>query len=455
MSFELQFVGGAGSVTGSKYLLTYKSKRILVDCGLFQGLKKLRLQNWDGFPVDPATVDCIILTHAHIDHSGFIPRLIKRGFRGKIFATAATIDLCKVLLPDAGHLMEEEAAYLNRKNKTKHHPALPLFTQNEAENSLQNFEPVEFNKSLSIDPEVSFEFRYAGHILGASSVILTLGQTKIAFTGDIGRLNDAIMYPPQKLSTVDYLITESTYGNRLHTPVNILDQLERIINQTVQRRGVVLIPAFAVGRAQTLMFALSELRKNKRIPEFPMYINSPMTTATSNVMKKHLSLHKLSAEDCDDIDRIFTFVRDVEASKKLNEQAGPMLIISASGMCTGGRILHHLKTFSPFAQNTILLTGFQAAGTRGEALLNGAEEIKIHGEYIPVRAQVENLDNVSAHADFKEILHWFAESKIKPRQVFVVHGEPSASDELRRRLSDTLGWFCTVPEAGDKVILEI
>lgn len=454
MAFELQFLGAAGTVTGSKYLLTYKNKRILIDCGLFQGLKTLRLKNWDKFPINPAEIDSIILTHAHIDHSGYIPRLIKEGFKGKIYCTSATKDLCKILLPDSGYLMEEEAQYLNRHKKSKHSPALPLFTENEAEESLKYFETVPYKEKKSLESDISFEFRYVGHILGAASAIIEVADRKIAFTGDIGRMNDKIMYPPEPIPQVDYLVTESTYGNRLHKQIDTLDSFADAINETYKRKGVILIPAFAVGRAQSLMYDLSVLKNQKRIPDFPMYLNSPMATNASQLFCEYHKLHKLSDNECIDTCEVVKYVNTVEESKSLNERKGPMLIISASGMLTGGRILHHLKAFAPHPQNTILLTGFQAAGTRGDALERGAEEIKIHGEYIPVKAQVKVLHNMSAHADYKEIIQWFSDSKITPQKVFVTHGESSAADELRRRLTEFFGWQCFVPTQDEIVRLE-
>lgn len=455
MSFEIQFLGGAGTVTGSKYLITCNDKKILVDCGLFQGLKSLRLKNWDAFPIDASKVDAIILTHAHIDHSGYIPRLIKEGFRGKIYSTSATKDVCKILLPDCGYLLEEEAAYLNKIGRTKHAPALPLFTSKEAEDSLNFFVEVPFKEKIKISSDLSFEFHYAGHILGAAWVIINVNGKKIAFTGDVGRLEDEIFYAPEPLPQVNFLVTESTYGNRLHEmPLDPLKDLEDIVNETYKRKGVVVIPAFAVGRAQSMMYYLSELRKQKRIPNMPMFLNSPMATNFSVVFRKYKKLHKLSEEECNDIDSIMKFVKTAEESKALNERKGPMLIISASGMLTGGRVLHHLKAFAPFPENTILLTGFQSAGTRGDSLLQGAQEIKIHGEYISVKAQVKSLDNMSAHADYGEMIEWFKQSKINPKKVFVTHGEPAAADEFRRRLNETFGWDCVVPNYNDKVVLE-
>lgn len=454
MAFDLQFLGGAGTVTGSKYLITFNRTKILIDCGLFQGLKSLRLKNWDGFPIQASEIDSVILTHAHIDHSGYIPRLIKDGFRGKIYSTEATRDLCKILLPDAGYLMEEEAEYLNRIKRTKHSPALPLFTLKEAEHSLEYFEVIPFNERKYLNAGLSFEFRYAGHILGAASVTVHVGGQKIAFTGDIGRMNDKIFHPPETLPQVDYLVTESTYGNRLHKNSDILDDLEQIINESYGRSGVIIIPAFAVGRAQALMYCLWQLKKQKRIPDFPMYLNSPMATNVNGLLHKHQKLHRLSQAECTEMCDIVQYVHTAEESKALNNQKGPMLIISASGMLAGGRVLHHLKTFAPYEQNTILLTGFQAAGTRGEALQHGADEIKIHGQYVPVKAHVKVLDNMSAHADYSEIIQWFSQGKINPKKVFVTHGEPSSADELRRRLTESFGWNCFVPELSETVRLE-
>lgn len=453
MSFQLEFLGGAGTVTGSKFLLTYNDTRVLIDCGLFQGLKSLRLKNWDGLSVEVSKIDAVILTHAHIDHSGYIPRLIKMGFRGKVYATAATKDLCKILLPDSGYLMEEEAEFLNRTRRTKHSPALPLFTQAEAEKSLRFFEPIAFNLLHSIGADIQFEFRYAGHILGAASVIIHAGGLKIAFTGDIGRSHDRIFFPPANLPEVDFVITESTYGNRLHKNIDVLEELAETINTTVRRGGVVLIPSFAVGRAQSLLHSLWLLKKQNRIPQFPMFLNSPMATNVNELLGQYKDLHKISSDECIEICNVVKYIQKTEDSIALNKKKGPMLIISASGMLTGGRVLHHLEAFAPFPENTILLTGYQAAGTRGETIANGGSEVKVHGRYVPIRAQVKNLDNMSAHADYSEIIEWFGRSKIQPRRVFVTHGEAAAADELRRRLSEKFGWDCCVPELGQKVIL--
>lgn len=450
---SITFLGGAGTVTGSKYLIEHNGKKILIDCGLFQGLKTLRVRNWSPLPLNVAEIDAVILTHAHVDHSGYIPRLVKDGYKGRIFATTATFDLCKILLPDSGYLMEEEAAYLNKHQRTKHKVALPLFTQQEAEDSLRKFEPTDFNHRIELEGGVSFEFGYAGHILGAAQVVVNCDGKRIAFSGDVGRMEDPILYPPARLSGADYLVVESTYGDRLHEPDSVADEIEKVVCETHARGGIIVIPAFAVGRAQQIMYYLAELRKAGRIPDMPMYLNSPMAENASDLLTRYGDLHRLSAEMARDTCGIVRYVRTPEESRALNEKQGPMLIISASGMLTGGRVLHHLKAFAGDARNTILLTGFQAAGTRGEALQRGVKEIKIHGEYVQVRAQVHTLENISAHADYGEILNWLEHCNIGPRRVFVTHGEPVASDELRRRIIDRFGWHAMVPDDRQTVEL--
>ncbi len=453
-TLTIQFIGGAETVTGSKYLLSFSGTQILVDCGLFQGVKPLRLRNWKNLPVDPADIDAVVLTHAHIDHSGYIPRLIKDGFRGKIFCTNATFDLCKILLPDSGYLMEEEAEYLNRKKKTKHQPALPLFSLREAEESLRYFSPIEFRKKVKINEHFEVQLNYAGHILGAACAIVSVAGKTLGFTGDIGRPHDPIFFPPDVMPEVDFLITESTYGNRLHSNVDVGDELASLVHSTYDRGGVVLIPAFAVGRAQSMMYYLWKLTKEGKIPKMPMYLNSPMATNVNEVLDRYKNLHRLSANDCNEVCSVVKYVRSVEESIALNDQKGPMLIISASGMLSGGRVLHHLKSFAPHSQNLILLTGYQAAGTRGEALARGAREVKVHGSYVTVKAQVETLQGLSAHADYSEIIAWLSESKMRPKKVFVCHGEPSAADELRRRIEENFNWTAIVPEMNEKAALQ-
>ncbi len=450
---RLRFLGATQTVTGSKYLLSYKDKKILVDCGLFQGMKSLRLKNWEAFPVDPKTIEAIILTHAHVDHSGYIPRLIKDGFRGKIFCTPGTLALCKILLPDTGYLQEEEAEYQNRRKTSKHSPALPLFTQEEAERALEQFVPRNFHEEFEPSPGFKIKFLYAGHILGAAMALIKVGKKIIAFSGDVGRLQDPVFHQPDNLPPVDALIVESTYGDRRHPDNHPMVELERIINQAVVHKSVVLIPAFAVGRTQTLLHFLAQLKKAKRIPEFPMFLNSPMATTATDVLCQFRTLHKLSDLECDELQGVVRCVRSVEESKSLNDRRGPMLIISASGMATGGRILHHLKAFAANPNNVILLTGFQAAGTRGRSLQDGAKEIKIFGEIIPVHAHVQILENLSAHADYAELLQWLERSRIQPKQVFVTHGEPESAHAFRQHLVEKFGWNCVVPQQDQEILV--
>lgn len=454
MSTIIQFLGGAGTVTGSKYLLSVGSLNVLVDCGMFQGLKSLRLQNWDGFPLKPQDVHAIILTHAHIDHSGYIPRFVKNGFRGKIYATEATRDLCSILLPDAGYLAEEEAAYLNKHRKSKHSPALPLFTVEDAKASLDLFHVVNLNEKIKLRDDCSFLFQYAGHILGAASALVTAEGKKIFFTGDIGRPNNPILFPPAPPPQADYVITESTYGNRRHTAADPLQDLEKIMTKALNLKGVVIIPSFAVGRAQELMYYLWQLKKQGRLPEMPMYLNSPMATDVNALFMKYHEWHRLSAEESREICHMVKYVKTMEDSIELNKKKGPMLIISASGMMSGGRVLHHIKAYGPEKNTIIVLAGFQAAGTRGEALKNGATELKIHGEYVPINAEVMNLENMSAHADYQQILDWFKNAHLQPpRTIFITHGEPSAADGMRLHIKDVLGWDCVIPEQNQKIVL--
>lgn len=452
--FRLRFLGAAGTVTGSKYLLGNDKQKILIDCGLFQGLKELRLKNWDEFPINPKSIDAIVLTHAHLDHSGYIPRLIKGGFRGKVFCTPATMALCWVLLTDAGYLQEEEAEWLNRKKFSKHSPALPLFTKADAETSLEQFVPINFDESFEVTQGVRATFKYAGHILGAASVIVEARTIKIAFSGDLGRANDPILYAPALLPAVDYLVVESTYGNRQHDAIDPVKELETVINEALRENGVVLIPSFAVGRAQSLMYYLSILKRSGRIPNVPMYLNSPMATNATELFCKFKALHKLSDNQCKEMCESVQYVKTVEESKLLNEKKGPMIIISASGMATGGRVIHHLKAFVSNPTTTVVLAGFQAAGTRGRALQDGARELKIHGEFYPVRATIRALNNSSAHADYVEILDWLSRSRINPKKVFITHGEVEAALKMKEHMSERFQWFCEVPKQDQEFVLE-
>ncbi|HLB31759.1 MAG TPA: MBL fold metallo-hydrolase, partial [Gammaproteobacteria bacterium] len=405
---EISFLGAAGTVTGSKYLVTSGSTRILVDCGLFQGFKQLRLRNWAPLPCDPKKIDAVILTHAHIDHSGYLPLLVKNGFSGRVYCSHATRDLCAILLPDSGHLQEEDAAYANRRGFSKHKPALPLYTEQDAEDCLRQFAPVAYERDIDLGNGLSFRLSLAGHILGAALVTLRNAESSILFSGDLGRQHDLLIAPPAVIRRADYLVIESTYGNRRHDPRDPQEMLAEVFNRTFRRGGVVVVPAFAVGRAQALMYYIHLLKSARAIPDVPVFLNSPMAIDVTRVFHNHRGEHRLTPVQCDGMCGAARYVNSVEESKSLNTRTMPMILISASGMATGGRVLHHLKTFAPDARNTILFTGFQAGGTRGAAMLNGAEAVKIHGEYVPVRAEVVNIHNLSAHADYAEIMDWLA-----------------------------------------------
>lgn len=446
MSAQLTFLGGVGTVTGSKYLLQLDGRRVLVDCGLFQGFKQLRLRNWAPLPIEPATIDTVVLTHAHIDHSGYLPLLLKNGFSGRILCTEATRDLCAILLPDSGHLMEREAEFANRHGFSRHRPALPLYTQKEAEAVLAHFHPIDFGKPVTLGAGISLRLVPAGHILGAAIVEMRVNGLTIVFSGDLGRPGSATMVDPTPVSHADYLLVESTYGDRRHDARDPEDALADVIMRTVARGGTVVIPSFAVGRAQTLMFHLYRLKAAGRILDVPIFLDSPMAVDASEIFCKHVRQHRLDEPQCRATCHVAHYVHSAEESKALDRNHAPKVIISASGMATGGRVLHHLKHFAPDARNTILFAGFQAGGTRGAAMTGGAEAIKMHGQYIPVRAEVANLHMLSAHADADEILSWLDHFNAPPRMTFVVHGEPAASDTLRLRIKERFGWPCRVPE---------
>jgi metallo-beta-lactamase family protein len=449
----LSFLGAAGTVTGSKYLVENAEHRLMVDCGLFQGFKTLRLRNWARFPVEPRQIDAVLLTHAHLDHSGYLPLLVKQGFSGPILGSASTVDLCKILLPDSGHLQEKDAEFANRHGFSKHKPALPLYTLQDAVRALEQLKPLAFDQRQQVPGEATAYLRRTGHILGAASVQLDWNGTTIVFSGDLGRYGDATMVDPVPIERADYLVVESTYGNRRHDTRDPEDALAEIIGRTVGRGGTVVIPAFAVGRAQSLMFHLHRLKVSRRLPDVPIFLDSPMAVDASEVFCRHIDDHRLAERECRTACAVARYIQSVEESKALTANPMPKVIISASGMATGGRVLHHIKHFASDARNTILFAGFQAGGTRGAAMVGGADSIKIHGAYVPVHAEVKNLEMLSAHADADEILRWLKGFKAPPRQTFITHGEPTASDALRHRIEEELGWPCRAPDHGERVDL--
>jgi metallo-beta-lactamase family protein len=471
----IQFLGAAGTVTGSKHLINVAADssgagcfQVLVDCGMFQGLKEWRDRNWQDTPVPARDIDAVILTHAHLDHCGWIPRLVKGGFRGPIYATPPTIDLCGIILPDSGHLQEEDAAFYNRVQKSKHHPALPLYTLAEAQDCLQYFQPVQFGATQQVCPEISFRFVRAAHILGSSMAEVTLtlnGQTRrLLFTGDIGRVRDQNIAPgqvvrsgPQEGETADVLVMESTYGNRRHPTDDPRPQMAALIKQTVERGGSVIVPAFAVERTQKFVFMLKELMESGQAPRIPVYCDSPMAIKAVEIFLKHTEEYSDQTRQL--IQKFgsplqwpgFTFALTSEQSKQINDSKLPSIIISSSGMVTGGRILHHLAQRLPDSRNTVLFIGFQAPGTRGFTIKSGAPEVKIFGEVVPIRAQVAALEQFSDHADTPELLEWLRTFPKKPDATYLVHGEPAAASQLRDAMTKELGWNVQVAQWMGKV----
>lgn len=454
MTLQLTFLGAAGTVTGSKYLLSVDSRRILVDCGLFQGLKRLRERNWQPIPFDPKTLDAVVLTHAHLDHSGYLPALARAGFRGPVYCTAATRDLLGILLPDSARLQEEEAEFANRRGYSKHSPALPLYTEADAEKALRLLRPVEWSAAVSLDTDITLHFSPAGHLLGAASVLLESASGRILFSGDLGRPDDLLMRSPGAPLAADWVVIESTYGDRRHVPVEPEAELATAVNRAIARGGVIVVPSFAVGRAQLLLHLIARLKARRAIADVPVYLNSPMATDVTRLYHEHHDEHRLSQEECTAMFTAARFVNTVEESKSLNRQREPMIIVSASGMATGGRVLHHLKAFASDEKNMILFAGYQAAGTRGAALVGGADTIKIHGEWIPVRAEVVQLRSTSGHADCDQLLAWLKSAPASPERVFVTHGEAAAADALRQHIRREIPIDVTVPEHGETVVLE-
>ncbi|HEY8948724.1 MAG TPA: MBL fold metallo-hydrolase [Rhizomicrobium sp.] len=454
MTLTLSFLGGAGTVTGSKYLLDDGEHRILVDCGLFQGYKALRLKNWALLPVDPRSIGAVLLTHAHLDHSGYLPLLINHGYRGRVFCTVATHDLCGILLPDSGHLAERDADFANRKGFSKHKPALPLYTEDDARRALDYLQPVPFDVTQKIPGGATARFRRAGHILGAASIELEWHGHRILFSGDVGRYDDPIMHDPATLEGADYVLVESTYGDRSHETTDPEQVLAAIVNRTVARGGTVIVPSFAVGRAQSLLFHIARMKAADLIrKDLPVFLDSPMAIDASDILARHPRDHHLSPDQSKALASAAHYVQTGDESRELTASPMPKIIISASGMATGGRILHHLEHYAPDARNAIVFAGFQAGGTRGAAMVAGAQLIKIYGRYVPVRAEVSNLSMLSAHADRSELMRWLKAFQKQPKTVFVVHGEPTAADTFRHDIEQDLGWNVMVPDHGEKVQL--
>jgi metallo-beta-lactamase family protein len=460
----LTFLGATGTVTGSKYLLEAGGERLMIDCGLFQGVKELRLRNWNPLPVPPASIQWLVLTHAHLDHIGYLPRLVKEGFRGQILASSATVDLAHLVLPDAGHLQEEAAEYANFKGFSKHKPALPLYTYEEAVNSLAACRAVDNAHPRELSSRYTLRFFRAGHILGARMIEVTIrenGRTRrVLFSGDLGRFPQLIIPEPAVPEDgFDYLLLESTYGDRLHPHEESGARLAAITEGTAERGGTVVIPAFAVGRTQELLFLFRDLIEQGKMHSVPIHVDSPMGIDVTDLYLRHREDHALEIEALEargvkpfsppDVH----FDRTRDASKALNDLRYPVVIISASGMATGGRVVHHLERCLPDHRNTVLFVGFQAAGTRGQIIQSGAASVKMHGREVPIRARIESLENLSAHADYQEILGWLRRFRKAPGTTFVVHGEPKAAQSLREKIAQELHWNASIPTYLQKVAL--
>lgn len=442
---KITFLGAVEEVTGSKYLIEHEDTKVLVDCGLFQGDSQLRQRNWDKFPIEPSSIDAVVLTHAHIDHTGYIPVLVKNGFKNKIYCSEATFELSSILLIDSGMLQEEDTDHANTHGYSSHNPALPLYTKRDAEHSLKYFHVIGYDTVLTIG-SLKITFIRSGHILGSSFIVISDGEKTVTFSGDLGGPDDLIMKSPPHLKKTDFLVIESTYGDKLHEKGDSIEALGEIINKTIAKGGVLIIPAFAVGRTQTILYCLYQLKQQKRIPDIPIFLDSPMAINVTQLLCKFKDELKLSSQLCTDICGIATYTRTREESMQIDSIQGSSIIIAASGMATGGRVLHHFRHFISDAKNTILFVGFQAKGTAGRALVDGAQEIKIHGKMYPVNATIKIIESLSAHADYNEILEWIGYFEPGPQKVFVTHGEIEAAQSLKKKIEERFGYSVIIPK---------
>ena len=442
---KIQFLGGAGTVTGSKTLIESNGISILIDCGQFQGIKPLRELNWEPLPILPDSIDFVLLTHGHLDHCGWLPRLVAQGFKGKIYCTSPTKEVAKLILRDSAKIQEEEASKANRDNYSVQEVAEPLYTVAQAEAVLSLFRVIKTDETIPLDAEISALYKNAGHIIGACSIELSLENKLLVFSGDIGRDSDVLMYAPVKPRKADYVFLESTYGNRLHPDNDVLLELETYINTTLDNNGTVIIPGFAVERVQSVMYLIWLLRKENRIPDVPYILDTPMGISVLEIFRNNPQWHKLTPEECTDMCSMFSLISDYKETLDIIEDSQSKVIIAASGMATGGRVLSYLEYYIEKNNTTVLFVGYQAEGTRGRKMLEGAPEIKIHGKYYQVKAKVLEIQGMSAHADQEGLLNWLSELENKPEKVFLVHGENQPADELRLKIKERYGFACTVP----------
>lgn len=447
---KVKFIGGAGTVTGSKTLVESNGVRILIDCGLFQGIKPLREMNWDPLPVLPSTIDYVLLTHGHLDHCGWLPRLVSQGFNGKIYCTGPTKEITKLILLDSAKIQEEEANKANQGKYSKHEIAEPLYTVEQAEKVFPLFSVVGIGEAVSLNDSIQAVFTTAGHILGACTIAITLEDKTLVFSGDIGRNDDVLMFPPTKPKKANYVFLESTYGNRLHPHLDIKSELEKYVNHTINSGGTVIIPSFAVERAQTIMYLLWQLKQEKRIPNVPYVIDTPMGINALNIFRENPKWHKLSVEECDKVSKMFLLVSEHKETNEIILDSRPKVVIAASGMITGGRVLSYLEHYIVQPETTIIMVGYQAEGTRGRKMLDGAKEIKFFGKYYPVNAKIVEIGGLSAHGDQNDLVNWLSDLQNKPTKVFLVHGENQPADELRIKIQEKYGFNCKIPLIGQE-----
>ena len=451
----LHFLGAASTVTGSKYLIETPQKKFLVDCGLFQGLKELRLLNWDHLPVDVPTIDFVLLTHGHLDHVGYLPRLVKDGFKGKIYGTAPTLDIAEIILRDSARLQEEEAEQANKEGFSKHHPAKALYTEKDVEATLTHFSPINLNHWIDLGGAVMARFQTNGHIIGSTFIEVHVQGKKFVFSGDVGQEEDPLLHPPKRPTEADILFVESTYGDRLHPEGDVKERLKTIVLDTIARGGSVIIPSFAVERTQVMMYLFWQLRKSGDLPDIPLIMDSPMGSRVLGVFEKHRDWHKLPSSEYTSMCEMFQVVENYQETMRLVETKYPKVIIAGSGMVTGGRVLNYLQHYIDNPQHTVLLVGYQGEGTRGRQLQEGVHEIKIHGKYYPVKSHVEILQGLSAHGDQTELLNWMSEIKTAPENIFVIHGEKQAADAFQLKIRDTYGWAAKVPSLYEIVEISL
>lgn len=442
---KIHFLGASGTVTGSKYLVDTGDRKIMIDCGLFQGLKNLRILNWEYLPVNIEEIDTVLLTHGHMDHTGYLPRLVKMGYNKSILGSSPTLDIASIILRDSAKIQEEDAERANREGYTKHNPAEPLYDLKDAEKAISFFEPVPEGEWIELFEDIKARFQYNGHIIGATFIELDIYGKRFVFSGDIGREQDLLMFPPKKPERADVLFIESTYGNRLHPKEDVKLKLKEIILHTVKKGGTLIIPSFAVERTQTLMYLIWQLLEKNEIPKIPMIMDSPMGANVLNVFHSHREWHKLPLDECTKMCHTFKIVRDFKETWEVIDNKKPKIVIAGSGMISGGRILTYLQQYLRKSETSILLAGYQCEGTRGRALLDGASELKIHGKYYAVKAEVFDIQVLSAHADQKELLNWLSEIKNEPNEIFITHGERQSADALRVKIKDTYHWDCKIP----------